>query len=192
MSLRPAANRASLHTSSEDGFTLIELMTVMFIMAILLTMGGFAIRQFWFVRSLSGSQDQVAVQLRQLQQRVVAETHPLVYGARFFEGDKSFGLIRFDPETNTCVQYQTVNLGRGVEIDITTDLDSESTEPFIFCSANLAFSGGGSVPNAASSEYAFFFARGNGTPGLVRIHSEPLDRFEAVEVAGITGRVDEV
>ncbi|MQB01713.1 MAG: prepilin-type N-terminal cleavage/methylation domain-containing protein [Actinobacteria bacterium] len=190
MNLYLAERRAFLR-SGERGFTLIELLVAMSIMSVLFTLGALAIRQFWFVRALSGSQDQIATQLRQIQQRVVAETHPLVYGARFHVGDKTMSLVRFDPETNTCRQYQTVELGTGVEIAVGTDVTSDSTEPHIFCSANLTLPGGGAVSNRSTSEYVFFFARGNGTPGTITIRSTPLDRTESVQIAGITGRVIE-
>jgi prepilin-type N-terminal cleavage/methylation domain-containing protein len=189
MKLRMDARRA--HTRSEEGFTLIELLTVMSIMGVLLTLGAFAVRQFWFVQALDGSQSQIASQLKQLQERVVAETHPLVYGARFHAGDTSMGLVRFDPETNSCRQYQTVELGDSVAITSATDIDSDSTEPHVFCKANLTFTGGGAVPDRTSSEFVFFFARGNGTPGTVTIHSAQLDRTETIEIHGITGRVTE-
>lgn len=191
MSVALVLRRAATRSRSEGGFTLIELLTVMTIMGILFTLGALAIRQFWFVRSLSGSQDQVATQLRQLQQRVVAETHPLVYGARFGAGEDVIGLVRFDPETNTCRQYQTVGLGRGVTVDAATDVSSDATEPHIFCKSNLTTPGGAPVPNASTSEYAFFFARGNGTPGTVVVRSQPLGRTESVEITGVTGRVTE-
>jgi prepilin-type N-terminal cleavage/methylation domain-containing protein len=180
-----------MHPGSEAGFTLIELLTVIAIMGILFTLGALAIRQFWFVRSLSGSQDQIATQLRQLQQRVVAETHPLVYGARFKSGEDVMGLVRFDPQTNTCQEYLTVRLGRGVEIAAGTEIDSDGAEAKTFCSANLT-KGGSAVPSRSTSEYAFFFARGNGTPGTIAITSIPLGRSESVEIAGVTGRVREV
>ena len=191
MRLHLADRRAYNHPSPEGGFTLIELLTVMAIMGILFTIGAFAVRQFWFVRALSGSQDQVVVQLRQLQQRVIAETHPLVYGARFMAGEDHFGLIRFDPDTNTCRQFQTVGLGTAVEVYAGTEISSDATEPSIFCKSNLTTLDGTSVPDAATSEYAFFFARGNGTPGTIVVRSETLDRVESVEIAGVTGRVTE-
>lgn len=189
MSLHLAGRRASPRIRSEGGFTLIELLTVISIMGIMFTLGALAIRQFWFVRALSGSQDQIATQLRQIQQRVVAETHPLVYGARFKAGEDVVGLVRFDPETNTCRQYQTVGLGRGVRIHSSTDVASDGTQPYIFCSANLTSPDGTAVPDRSTSEYAFFFARGNGTPGTVAVVSDPLGRTRSVEIRGITGRV---
>jgi prepilin-type N-terminal cleavage/methylation domain-containing protein len=191
MNLYLSERRARMRSNAERGFTLIELLAVMTLMGIMFTLGALAIRQFWFVRALSGSQDQIATQLRQIQQRVVAETHPLVYGARFHVGDKTMSLVRFDPETDTCRQYQTIELGRGVEIAAGTNVTSESTEPHIFCSANLTLPGGGAAPDRSTSEYVFFFARGNGTPGTITIRSTPLDRTRSVEIAGVTGRVVE-
>jgi prepilin-type N-terminal cleavage/methylation domain-containing protein len=183
--------RASTRWNAQGGFTLVELLTVMSIMAIMFTLGALAVRQFWFVRSLSGSQDQIATQLRQIQQRVVAETHPLVYGARFHVGDKTMGLVRFDPQTNTCRQFQTVELGTGVVIAAGTSIASGSTEPHTFCVANLTTPAGSPVTDRSTSQYVFFFARGNGTPGTITIRSTPLDRTESVEIAGVTGRIIE-
>ena len=187
-----ADRRARLRSSSQQGFTLIELLVVMSIGAILFTLGAFAIRQFWYVRALDGAQNQVAVQLRQLQQRVIAETHPLVYGARFHTGDSFMGLIRFDPQTNTCREYQRVNFGISVRVAGPTEIDSDSTEPHVFCRNNLVDSAGGAVSNRATSEYVFFFARGNGTPGQITVRSTNLSRQETVQVEGVTGRITEI
>ena len=192
MNLMLADRRARMRSSSERGFTLIELLTVMAIGGVLFTMGAFAVRQFWFVRALDGSQNQVAVQLRQLQQRVIAETHPLVYGARFHEGDGSMFLIRFDPQTDTCRQYQRINFGISVRIAVPTDLPlAKTTVPYARCSQVLTDTNGNLVADRANSEYVFFFARGNGTPGQITLRSTTLGRNETVQGEGVTGRITE-
>ena len=190
---------------SERGFSLIELLTVLLLTAILATLGGFAIRHFWFVRALEGGKNEMITQLRRQQQRVIAETHPLVYGVRYPKGGSqtvrsSFYLVRFDgnnlaTETDdTCTQYQAVGLGTGMQIkSANTRAEgvgfADAAYVTDFCRINLEDSSGSSVPGSANDHYGFFFARGTATPGEVTLEQRHLGRTETICVSGLTGRV---
>lgn len=186
----------------EGGFTLIELLATMALASILLTLGAAAARQYWFNQALNGAQDEVVTQLRQLQERVVSETHPRVYGARFHNGHRQWGLVRYDPAVGTtpvsCVQYQTREFPSGVKV-AETSFAADVTRTS-FCQNNLKTASGASVPNSVSSQFVFFYSRGTATPGNltgypagtgVVLKHDALDRVEAVSVTAITGRVDE-
>lgn len=188
----------------EAGFTLIELLAVVTLMGILLALGAMSLRHFWLVQALETSKDEVVTQLRRQQQRVVAETHPLVYGARFPKGGppserRQWGLIRYNADSNgdgnlndpSCVEYQSIVLGDGVTVvpassgTAFTDTSGLST----YCDSNLR-RGGAPYRQANNDDFAFFFARGNATGGQVTIIQTLLgNRAKTVCVTGLTGRV---
>src|SRR5918992_5727020 len=101
----------------QGGFSLVELLFAMMLLGILLTLSASALKTFWLRRALDGSTKQVTAQLRQLQQRAVAESHPLVYGARFTEGSDSYTLLRYNPSDPTpplCRHMNTLTMEDGV------------------------------------------------------------------------------
>jgi prepilin-type N-terminal cleavage/methylation domain-containing protein len=168
--------------TEESGFSLVELLVAMVLFAIVVTLGAAAVTHFWMVRSLEGGREQVVTQLRQLQQRVVSESHPLVYGARFRPGTgpqaSEWGLVRYSPDTNTCEQYASRTLD-GVRVAGATFAANDVTS---FCREE--------IPGAGADHFVFFFARGNATSGAVVLYHPILDRERGVEVHGITGRVN--
>jgi prepilin-type N-terminal cleavage/methylation domain-containing protein len=169
----------------QEGFTLVELLVVLGLTSILLTLGAFAIRHFWFVRSLSGAEDQVATQLRRQQQRVTAASNPFVYGAHFEEGSTDWELIRFDPKgagsgDDECSVQGTRGFDLTVEVSGVDFDETQAPEQATACVADLG---------GAADEYAFFFARGNATQGSVTVTQPQLGRSRTVTVTDITGRV---
>lgn len=178
--------------SREGGFSLVELLVVMALTSILMTLGAFAIRHFWFVRSLQGAQDEVVSQLRRQQQRSVAESHPRIYGARFSGGTDgaTWGLLRVQLATATapatCAEYETRRFDAGVQVfkpgdSSHTKFTAASPETDLCRTAT----GGG-----AKDEFVFFYARGTATPGRVTVSHPVLGRRKLVCVYGLTGRVD--
>lgn len=185
--------------SDEAGFTLIELLAAIALAGILVTMSATAFRQFWLVRSLASAQTEVASQLRRQQQRVVSETHPLVYGARFPQGAERghFGLIRFNADSNgdgtfgdfSCGETQRVDLPAGVQVQpgSETSFDADEiagAEAIVdFCQDQQAA--------WTNDDFVFFFARGNATGGQVELRQTALsgDRRRAVCVVELTSRV---
>jgi prepilin-type N-terminal cleavage/methylation domain-containing protein len=165
---------------SERGFSLIELLVVMGLMAILFALGTVALRHFWFVQSIEKAGDEVVTELRAAQQRVSAESHPVVYGVRFVPGSPTWGVVQYDPRksSNQCTAVETHNFEGAVSIQ------------------SASATGGGNArtecTNAlgAGSHFIFFFARGSATRGTVSLVSQQTGDTRTIDVAGITGRVE--
>jgi prepilin-type N-terminal cleavage/methylation domain-containing protein len=170
----------------EEGFSLIELLATMVLLAIMLTLGAFALKTYWMRRALDGSTKQVTAQLRQLQQRAVAESHPLVYGARFTMGSDTYTLLKYnpsDPTPSLCAEMNTLTLEDGVEVAGGTSFTSS---PYI------SLSECGSV--GTGDHFVFFFARGTATGGTLKLTHEGLagtsQDTTTISVTNLTGRVE--
>ena len=184
--------------TSDRGFTLIELMATILLMAVLMAIAVFALRHFWFVRSLAGTQDQVVTELRQLQQRTMAESHPISYGAMFTEGAYGMSVVSYDSTRfpsdpaaaqNCRKEAETVDFEGGVRIvDVAgfpTDFDRPGAAIVGACTPLAAATTG-------DDHFVFFFARGTATPGTVSLEQPNIDRFESVRVSGLAGRVEKL
>lgn len=176
-----------LNKTREEGFTLIELLVTMALLAIMFTLGSFALKTFWMRRALDGSTDQVTAQLRQLQQRAVAESHPLIYGARFTENERSYTLLKYnplDPTPPICEQMATLSLEDGVEVASGTYFTNSSYVTPSEC---------GTV--GPGDHFVFFFARGSATGGTLKLTNQQLEGTSqdttTISVTNLTGRVEE-
>jgi len=169
----------------ESGFSLIELLTVMTLTAVLVTLGAFAIRHFWFVRSLEGGADEVVTQLRRLQQRVGAASNPLVYGARFTDGSSSWQLVEYHIIDDTCELISETGFDRNLEFDASVRVRSAVFAEYPAATDQCL----GLTPEA--DDVVFFFARGSATRGNIVIEQPILDRTAQICVGDITGRVEE-
>ena len=177
---------------------MIELLVTMGLTSLLLMMGVLAARQFWFQRSLVGGQDQVATQLRALQQRVVADgVSSRYYGAWFAEGTDNWGTVRYDsnptpPPASTCTR--TAGLRLDAEVRITTVEAATSVSEVDLSAAIAACRGLASIPNNA--DFVWFLSRGMATETIGQhiVLTQPrLDnRSEEIRVFGLTGRVEKV
>jgi prepilin-type N-terminal cleavage/methylation domain-containing protein len=180
----------------EGGFTLVEVVVTAAIGLVALSLGAAALGQFWHQRALNGATDQLVSQLRSLQSRVVAESHPLVYGARFVAGSKQWGMVRYDPHgpgttDDECVQFETHSLGSGV-FSSPSQIDSVEFNPAAeetFCRLNLEDPQGQPI-EASGDEFLFFYARGSATGGYVIIRHPMVAAANTVVVHSITGRVN--
>jgi prepilin-type N-terminal cleavage/methylation domain-containing protein len=169
----------------EAGYTLIEILTAIAISAILMTLGASALRGYWFGRALRDGAEQVVSELRNVQERSVSESHPLVYGGWFDDGSSEWGVVRFDPkdvsvtEDDECAVVSGPNeFSAGVVVD-EVSFDDMTPQTSVCASA---------VPSG--SEIAFFFARGTASPGSVTLLQPRNGDTETVTVTGLTGRVD--
>ncbi len=168
----------------EAGFTLVELLTVMLLTSILLTTGAFAVRHYWFVRSLQGGQDTVVAALREVQQRAMSESHPNVYGIRFLPGTSSFGVVRYNAITATCTAVSNQALGNGTRFTAATQFP-EVVGPSGEC-RNQA-------PASPDYEIVFFYARGSTSADdgadSIELLQPQTGGTKAVTVSRLTGRV---
>ncbi len=185
---------------SEDGMTVVELLVVFIILGLLTTLGAAALRNFWYARALEAAQDDVVTQLRRLQQRTVAETHPLVYGARFPHGGPSatrrtWGIVRFNGNNlattadDTCTEIERRSFSAGVEVKPSSS-PAEGTsfaDDYVtrFCRDRIT----GAQGSPSNDHFVFFFARGNATAGQVTIVQTATGRTRLACVGGVTGRV---
>jgi Tfp pilus assembly protein FimT len=173
--------------SAEAGFTFVELLVGMTMLVVLLGLGAFALRQFWLTHSLRGGREEVVTQLRQLQQRSVSESHPLVYGARFTVGSPTFGLVKFNPHDtattadDSCVEMSTVTLGSDVQVSEVEFTDAAGITSL--CRTQVA--------GASLDEFVFFYARGTATEGDLTLQVPALPgKSLSLAVTPITGRVN--
>jgi prepilin-type N-terminal cleavage/methylation domain-containing protein len=171
----------------EGGFSLIELLVAMVLLGIMLTLGVVALKTFWLRRALDGSTKEVTAHLRQLQQRAVAESHPLIYGARFTENADTYTLLKYNPSDTTpplCEEMNTLTLEDGVEVTAGTYFTSS---PYI----TLSECG----PVEPGDHSVFFFARGTATGGTLKLTHKGLvgtsQDTTAISVTNLTGRVEE-
>jgi prepilin-type N-terminal cleavage/methylation domain-containing protein len=171
----------------EGGFSLIELLVATVLLGIMLTLGAYALKTFWLRRALDGSTKEVTAQLRQLQQRAVAENHPLIYGARFTENAGTYTLLKYNPSDTTpplCEELNTLTLEDGVAVAAGTYFTSS---PYI----TLAECG----PVRPGDHFVFFFARGTATGGTLKLAHRQLDGTSqdttTISVTNLTGRVEE-
>jgi prepilin-type N-terminal cleavage/methylation domain-containing protein len=172
----------------EEGFTLIEMLVVVAISAMVLAVGVTAIRNYWFVQSLSGSVDSVTTQMRQAQQQAESESHPLVYGVWFTTvGDATrWGTLKYDPDPLLPVHCKEIGkrtFSTGVRVQsVSFEPDDVRTTE---CRSALGAKG------IDGAEIAFFYARGTATPGTITLEQTHLERSESLAVTGITGRVSD-
>lgn len=189
----------------QGGFSLIEILAVLSLIAITMAIAMPSIRQYWFVQSLHGARDDLITEVRSLQARVTAESHPIVFGIRFTETGGwndlgRWGLVKYDPTgggsgTPTCVQYALGTSEDGV-FSATVDIQNPSfttapTTEQTFCRANLQTTGGAPIP-ASTDEFAFFYARGTATAGTLRLHQSNLDASSDIvlQIYPLTGRIE--
>lgn len=159
----------------ESGFTLIELMATVVLLAILLSIGGLTLRRYWFSQALVGARNDVISQLR-VQQQESRTTAPKVFGAKFTVGSSDWELIQYDDGVCTEVENREFSGGVAVEsVNFDTGLDA------------------GELTNCldGASDLVLFYARGSATPGTVTVSHYALgDREFSVCVTGLTGRVE--
>lgn len=190
----------------EDGFSLIELLAVIALTSILLTMGATAIRYFWLGRSLTGERDQIATNLRALQQQVVSESNPLVFGAWFKimtpatdNGSSQWGTVRYRPADTTttpataasCTSTSRHRLDAGVQV---SDVEFSNSLAGVASISDVINTCKTQVSASASAtDFVFFLARGTATTGCVTLTQPRRDMDDVtVHVSALTGRVEKI
>jgi type II secretion system protein H len=163
----------------EQGFTLIEALVVMLLASIVMTLAVQALRHYWLVQSLEQGEGEVISQLRQLQERAVSESHPLVYGARFKLNSSDWSIVRYNPSATptACTLENTLTFATGVKVSA-ANFDAAPTIT--------------GCPGAGDSQYkfVFFFARGTATGGQLTLTQPAIGRTRTITVTPLTGRVE--
>lgn len=164
----------------ESGFTILELMVVTLIGAILLGLGGAALRQYARAKALESAHVTTITQLRSAQQRTLTEGYPRAYGIRFLKNGARWDLVRYDAAAGTCAVVESHQLSNSVVVAATTD----------FPDSAAATTCRSATPSGSSNfEVALFYARGSATPGTVTFQLGGSDKTRSISVNGSTGRV---
>ena len=171
----------------QTGFTLIEVLVVLAITSTLLTLGAAAVRHYWFQNAIEGAAEEVQSELRLLQQKTVADSHPMVYGAWFKTGSGSdqWGVLKFDPkDTSTSSDDECTQLGGPRKFGTGIEVSAVDFDPP---------TGIGTVCDTTApsgSEEVFFYARGTATAGQLTLFHPQTGRSIDVTVSEMTGRVE--
>lgn len=177
------------------GFTLIEVMTASLMILTLAALAYAPLRNYWFRSALEGGADDLISEVRGLQSRVTAESHPLVYGIRFtntgnWMAEGKWGLVKHDPTggpggTPLCTQIGTGQFGSGLfGADVSLVAPSFTVTPETTqCRTNLS---------SATDQFAFLYARGTATAGTVTVHEGNLGTDEDIilQIHPLTGRIE--
>jgi prepilin-type N-terminal cleavage/methylation domain-containing protein len=170
--------------ADERGFSLIEVLTTVLLFVSLLTFSVSASRHYWLNRALRGGSDQMITQMRQVQEQVVSESHPLVYGVRFDIGGRKWWVLKYDPKNagtadDTCESIKSGGFESGVYVQAA----SFNADPYVtaFCKTKVGAN--------SDDQVVLFYPRGSATPGSVTIRQPVLDETKTISVAGVTGRV---
>ena len=168
---------------NERGFTLIESLVAVALISLLVSLSAMALRNFWFVEAVDRATGEVTSLLKRSQQRVVAETHPLVYGIWFKPDSSDWGVVKFDPKTidtttdDVCTREPDKKLSDGVKVTAVTG-DTTST-PAVECLSV--------VPDAT---FVFFYARGTATEATITLGKDESTSTRSINVSPLTGRVE--
>ena len=189
---RQILHRRDSRASDDRGFTLIEMIAAMALLAILGTLAATPLRNYWFTQALYGGRDELASQVRSTQEQVVSESHPLVFGVRLQEGSSNWGLVRYNPANGSCIETP-YEFGSSVSPSV-VDFGSPTTETTA-CMTSLVvapgLSGAGTpVPGRDTSEYVWFFARGTSTGGTATLTQPSLTDEVTIAITPLTGRVE--
>jgi prepilin-type N-terminal cleavage/methylation domain-containing protein len=167
-----------MQNRTESGFTLIELMAVTLIGAILLGLGGLALKQFSRAKALESAHTTTRTQLRAVQQRTFTEGYPRAYGIRYLKGGSSWDLVRYDAAAATCTVVEKHRLPDTVVVATSTD----------FPDSTAATACRSAAPSSTNYEVALFYARGSATPGTVTFQLAGTSKTRSISVNGATGR----
>ncbi|MGH2755886.1 MAG: pilus assembly FimT family protein, partial [Actinomycetota bacterium] len=166
-----------------------EILMVIALAGMVLSLSAGALRNFWLTQTLHGAREDAVAQLRQVQQRVISESHPKVWGVRFRLGQSEWGIVEFDPHSSTttaddtCAEITPMSFNDGVKVKTVTF--EAVTGITSLCRSQIT--------GATSDEFAFFFARNTATEGTLALEHQSLPGKEvSLEVLPITGRVEEL
>jgi hypothetical protein len=156
------------------------------LLGILVTLGAFAIRHYWFTQSLRRAEASVVTEMRSAQQRAMSESHPLVYGVWFEPGESNWGVVRWDgaPDMEECTIDKEYRFEGGVVVQ---------TALFpLTSSAGVMKTECETIVPGTGERFVFFYPRGSASDGSVTLKGFDDGDSTLIEVEGVTGRVETV
>lgn len=174
---------------ADNGFTILELVAVMALLAVVATLGAVGFRHYWLVHSLESAQGDVASQLRQIQARVASESHPFIYGARFTPGASTWSLVKYNQGSDRLSTSDDGCSADGGTRTFPGVVTVGSPASGFAAAQGVDFSKcGGSF---ATDVFVMFYAKGTATGGQLTLRSTSLDRTREIRVSPLTSRIEE-
>ncbi len=174
--------RVSPARPPDGGFTVIEVIVAMGLLAVLMTLSAAALRSLWFAESLEGARDALVTELRKQQEDSVSQSHPLVFGVGLTDGAEGMVTYRFNPLDDLCTatvaDFDAGLFNAIVRVESLTITNDTTAQEYIKCQAA-----------SPSDRIIFFYARGTSNGGSVVLEQPNTGRQRAVTVSAITGRV---
>ena len=186
---------------NQAGFTLIELLVVVAMTGSLAVMSSFAVQRYALRQQIRGAADSIMTQLREVQERAVAVSHPAVFGAFLKDSPADWGPVEYIPDDPNTTANEENCLKRG-ERDFDTgpfddgdiglgpidlDVDNSDINPTApgnqtvtdYCAARITDADG----------FIFFFSRGDATGGDFTIRHPRLGQCVTFSISAVTSRV---
>lgn len=157
--------------TSDEGFTLVELVGVMSIAGVLGLIGIFGFTNYRNAAQLRGTAQEVVSQLRNASERAISEGR--TYCVDVNASAKTYSLWRYSCGGSGSTQVAGTKKAQGTALSFVPTLTLPATAP--------------ACPSAHSCLY--FYPRGTAIPGTIQIRSSARSKVYTVHVEGLTSRV---
>ncbi len=154
--------------SRDSGFTLIELLVTMVLFGILVTLGVMPLRNYQRAQEHVGAAREVVTALRNAQVRAVSEG--TTYKVEF--SDHTVALLRRESPT-TFVPIRSYTLSYAVTVEV----------------LGAGFTPSARTGSTTAQPDAYFYARGDASPGEIRVSRASSTKTYTIKIEGLTARV---
>ena len=173
----------TIFSQRERGFTLVELLTALMLIGILLSLGVFALRNYWMRQSVVGGASELVSGMRGAQELAVTESQPLVFGVRLEVGSSEWDLVRYNPTPpESCKVERPSTFPSGLVVSAASFVEA----------SGITATCRSQIPGAAGDQFVFFFPRGTATAGTVTLRQPAINRSVSLSILPMTGRVEEI